>query len=85
MKRLKNVEEIIAKAIYGQYPSAKFEVAPELTKERTVLLYQQILSSHLYLHYATLQSYALEHSQVTESEIRALINGLEETKRKRRY
>ncbi len=85
MKRLKQVDEIVGKAIYGEQPVITFEFAKELTKEKTVQAYKLILSSHMYLHYNAIQDFLALHSEITPSEVKSLIDGLADTKKSRRY
>ena len=85
MKRLKLVDEIVGKTIYGEQPVVCFEFAKELTKEKTLQAYKLILSSHTYLHYNAIQDFLILHSEITPTEVRSLIDGLVDSKKSRRY
>jgi len=69
----------------GKKPVVEFELAPELTKSMTFLLYKWILTSHLYLYYNAIQAALRTQPDITSEEIYLIVENQEGEKVKRRY
>ena len=82
--RLDILGKLIETALKGEKIVVDFEIAPELTKEKTLKLYKLILTSHLHLHYVSVQKFLKEHPSATEEEIQAVLDSDDAEKVKRR-
>ncbi len=65
-------------------PVVSFELAPQLTKRVTVLLYRWILVSHLYMYYTAIQDEVKSHPEMSRDDILAITDRKEGEKVQRR-
>ncbi len=82
--RLDLLGKLIETALKGEKIVIDFEVAPELTKDATMSLYKTILSSHLHLHYTSVQKYLKSNPKATAEELQAVVDTDDTEKVKRR-
>lgn len=82
--RLDTLGKTIEIALKGEPIQVNFEVVPELTKEMTLKLYKLLLTSHLHLHYMTVQKYLKENPNASSDNLADVIENDEEEKLKRR-
>jgi len=82
--RLDLLGKLIETALKGDKIVVDFEVAPELTKEKTLKLYKLILSSHLHLHYTSVQKALKENPKLAAEDLQSVVDSDDDEKAKRR-
>ena len=71
--RLDRLGKLIEVALVGDKIQVQFPIVPELTKEVTLNLYKLILTSHLHLHYDSVQKFLKDNPKASIEELQAAV------------